>query len=586
MDDLLSETVSLSESEIIAANPPEPKSIGSGIVKSILGKGGASVVYEIWNPKLEIFRAVKLWRPVQSEKTIQRFENEIKITAKLHHPNIVDIYTVGEWNGLPYIEMEKIQGINLKEMIKTRGAVPELVAAAIVVCICRALSYAHQHEYILSGKSCKGVIHCDIKPANIMISESGIVKLMDFGIAHPSNIPNPSEKSSITGSLQYMSPEQLNSRPLDNRSDLYSLGVLLYELLSGTKAFPASTIKELIQKRKKNDYFPLGYFCKNLSVKARAIVEKLMQVDPDERFQSADELMVEIEKNYPELTEEAPDALISSFLAGEKIKEKIKIKFPKLSHVSLLFLIFILSFFIFSVFLWNNKRHTGFNFIQAVSPVPADSLNKIPHPQENTPAKTVVNNNKRSTIASKTPTPASVKTKTSSYQKNTVQPRSKPAITSQPSVKNIESVLNSSSNAIEEVNDATILDEINRLVNEGQLSQAERMLQEFPIRDAEYHLIYAELHLKKQRTKAAMQEAEKALRVAAARISPSELREKVLYYKAKVLSVEYENAPDKLTGQKAMEAWYEVKYALRSNTAHPHYIKADAEIRRISVSLQ
>ena len=140
-------------------------------------------------------------------------------------------------------------------------------------------------------------------------------------------------------------------------------------------------------------------------------------------------------------------------------------------------------------------------------------------------------------------------------------------------MKEVESVLNSASTAQEEVNDATILDEIRRLVNEGQLSQAERMLQEFPIKDGEYHLIYAELHLKRNRTKAAMQEAEKALRVAAARISPSELREKVLYYKAKVLSVEYENAPDKQNGQKAMEAWYEVKYALRSNTAHPHYIK-------------
>ena len=583
MDDLLSETVSLSESELIAANPPEPKSIGSGIVKSILGKGGASVVYEIWNPKLEIYRAVKLWRPVQTEKTIQRFENEIKITAKLHHPNIVDIYTVGEWNGLPYIEMEKIQGTNLKELIKTRGAIPELVAAAIVICICRALSYAHNHEYILSGKSCKGVIHCDIKPANIMISETGTIKLMDFGIAHPSNNPNPSEKSSITGSLQYMSPEQLNSRPLDPRSDLYSLGVLLYELLSGTKAFPASSIKELIQKRKKNDFSPLGFFCKNLSAKARAIVEKLMEVDPDKRFQSADELMEEIERSYHELTEETPEVFLSRFLAGEKIKNKSRVKVSKLARLRMFF--FMICSSIFIVFLWSGRKTTGFNFIQA-NPSPVDSLTKNPSPppsQQSIPAATPTNNSrkKQSTIAPRSP--ASVKTGVSSGRKATVQPRPKLA---QPSVKEVESVLNSASTAQEEVNDATILDEIRRLVNEGQLSQAERMLQEFPIKDGEYHLIYAELHLKRNRTKAAMQEAEKALRVAAARISPSELREKVLYYKAKVLSVEYENAPDKQNGQKAMEAWYEVKYALRSNTAHPHYIKADAEIRRISVSLQ
>jgi serine/threonine protein kinase len=579
MDDLLSETVSLSESEIIAANPPEPNSIGSGIVKSVLGKGGASVVYEIWNPKLEIYRAVKLWRPVQSEKSIQRFENEIKITAKLHHPNIVDIYTVGEWNGLPYIEMEKIQGINLKELIKTRGAIPELVAAAIVVCVCRALSYAHNHEYVLSGKNCKGVIHCDIKPANIMISETGVVKLMDFGIAHPSNSSNASERSSITGSLQYMSPEQLNSRPLDHRSDLYSIGVLLYELLSGTKAFPANNINELIQKRKRNDFFPLGVFCKNLSVKARAIVEKLMQVDPDQRFQSADELIEEIEKNYHKLTEETPEALISRFLAGEKIKNKVK--FPKLAHLSLFFL--LLSFSAFVVFLWNSKKHTGFNFIQTATPFPADSLNKKPSPQEPPPAA-IVNNSKKKRSTTTAKTSALVNAQVASGRKTTVSSRPKSTQASQPTPKKVESVLNSSSS--EEVNDAVILDEINRLINEGQLYPAERMLQEFPIKDGEYHLIYAELHLRRGNPKIAIQEAEKALRIAAARISPSELREKVLYYKAKALSLEYENAPDKQNGQKAMEAWYELKYALRSNTAHPYYLKADAEIRRISVSLQ
>jgi len=454
-----------------------------------------------------------------------------------------------------------------------------------VVCICRALSYAHNHEYILSGKSCKGVIHCDIKPANIMISETGIIKLMDFGIAHPSSDTDPSEKSSITGSLQYMSPEQLNSRPLDHRSDLYSLGVLLYELLSGTKAFPANSIKELIQKRKRNEFSPLGIFCKNISVKARTIVEKLMEVDPDNRFQSADELMEEIEKSYHKLAEENPEVLISRFLAGEKIKNISRVKFPKLTRLSLIFL--LLSSCIFLIFVWNSKKNTGFNFIQA-NPSPVDPLNKTssaPLSQESIPATTVVNNNnmkRQSTMAN----PASVKTGASSGKKTTVQPRSKLAQSSQPSVKEVESVLSSASTAPDEVNDATILDEIKRLVNEGQLSQAERMLQEFPINDGEYHLLYAELHLNRKRTKAAMQEAEKALRIAAARISPSELREKVLYYKAKVLSMEYENAPDKQNGQKAMEAWYEVKYALRSNTAHPHYIKADTEIRRISASLQ
>ncbi|HEX3020606.1 MAG TPA: serine/threonine-protein kinase [Chitinispirillaceae bacterium] len=583
MDELLSETVSLSEGEMIAANPPEPKSIGSGIVKSVLGKGGASVVYEIWNPKLEINRAVKLWRPVQSEKTIQRFENEIKITAKLHHPNIVDIYTVGEWNGLPFIEMEKIQGTDIKELIKSRGAIPEVVAVAVAVCICRALIYAHNHEYVLSGKKCKGVIHCDIKPANIMISENGIVKLMDFGIAHPSNSTMSTEKSSITGSLQYMSPEQLDSDLLDCRSDLYSLGVLLYELLSGTKAFPASTIKELIQKRKKNEFSPLGSFCKNISARARAIVEKLMKTDPDQRFQSAEALMEEIQKDYQNLTSDSPEVLISRFLAGEKIKKsKNKNKLSKLMQLSFFF--FVLSFSAFIIFLWSSRKLDVTHSFQVNTP-------NVDTPKIDSIKTTQISQNDRSadTISS-----INIKRNTAvNGIKNSVSMNRRAALKGQYktrsaefAARNVESVLKTGAADQQEVSDNMILDEMNRLLGEGQLSQTERMLQEFPIKDGEYHLIYAELLIKRKQLKAAMVEAEKALRVAAGRISPSELREKVLYYKARILSAEYENSPDKQNGQKAMEAWYDVKYALRSNTEHLYYKKADTEIRRISVLIQ
>src|SRR5665647_868243 len=98
--------------------------LGSGKVTAILGKGGFATVYEIWNPKLEIKRAVKLWHPDISEKSLERFETEIKITAKLHHPNIVEIHNVGEWNGLPYIEIEKINGYCLKEIIAQTGTLP------------------------------------------------------------------------------------------------------------------------------------------------------------------------------------------------------------------------------------------------------------------------------------------------------------------------------------------------------------------------------------------------------------------------------------------------------------------------------
>lgn len=585
MDELLSETVSLAESDMISVEPPEPKSIGSGIVKSVLGKGGASVVYEIWNPKLEIYRAVKLWRIVQSEKTIQRFENETKITAKLHHPNIVDIYTVGEWNGLPYIEMEKIQGTNLKDLIKSQGAIPEEVVTAIAICICRALIYAHNHEYLFSGKMCKGVIHCDIKPANIMISDSGIVKLMDFGIAHPTDNVKPSEKSTVTGSLQYMSPEQLESKLLDARSDLYSLGVLLYELYSGTKAFPAQSLKELIQKRNNNEFSPLGTFCKTLSTRVRAIVEKLMQVDPDKRFQSASELNEELEKCYQKFTENSPESLISSFLAGDNNIKNFK-KNSKLSKVITVGVLSLALTISGIYFLLLNKQR----ILQSLQKNPSQ-IDSLSAPQN--PLKTISTSDGK-----KIDSAANVSVKRLKSKKNAVpqnrKVRQKQVLKTKPidpSAKAVESVLaeenkNNSTADQQEINDGTILDEMKRLIKEGHLSQAERMIQEFPLKDGEYYLIHAELLLKRKQMKSAIVEAEKALRIPAGRISPTQLREEVLYIKAKVLSAEFDNLPERQKGQLAMESWYEVKYSHRSNTTHPHYIFADTEIRRISAAIQ
>ncbi|MBN1980477.1 MAG: serine/threonine protein kinase, partial [Chitinivibrionales bacterium] len=159
--------------------------IGSGYVTAVLGKGGMATVFEIWNSDLEIYRAIKLIHPSASEADRKRFETEIKIMAKLSHPSIIEIHATGRWNELPFIEMEKIQGKTLKELLEEQGAFPMEVCAATGILISSALSYAHTHEYALYGKNYCGIIHRDLKPSNIMVSDNGSVKLMDFGIARP-----------------------------------------------------------------------------------------------------------------------------------------------------------------------------------------------------------------------------------------------------------------------------------------------------------------------------------------------------------------------------------------------------------------
>ena len=578
--DELSETVSLSESEMLPVELPEPEMIASGVVKSTLGKGGASVVYKIWNPQLEVFRAVKLWRLVQTEKSLSRFEQEIKITAKLKHPNIVEIYSAGKWNGLPYMETELITGHDLKTLINLRGAFPEIVVSAIALCICRSLIYAHNHLYNLSGATYRGVVHCDIKPANIMISDSGVVKLMDFGIALPSNNTNHSEGSSVIGSLQYMAPEQLESKTVDPRSDLYSLGVLLYELYSGQKAFPADTREKLIQKRKADDFVPLDCLDVNISQKARSLVEKLMQKDPEKRFQSAFELMEELQKVYWKSTDLQPHKIISGFLEGGKMELKKerdlkKLLIPVLSGVCILFI---------AVFLITGiSKSDRSSKAKDVKSVPVSSkidsrqninqVDRSKQPEETIKSRAVSSSG---TVPVKTtpqkPKPQ-IKKEVSKVQKREPAPA-------------VESIVKEKAEEKAAVTPELILDKISILIKEGEISSAEGMVHENSLNDGEYHLLHAEILFKKDQLKAAMAEAEKALRVPSGRLSSTELRNRFLYLKACILASEYDRFPQEQSGQAAMEAWYEVKYAYRSNVSHPYYVKADREIRRISSSIQ
>ena len=182
----------------------EPIPLGSGIIVGLLGTGGMARVYKIWNEKLEVPRAVKILIPTQQKDLKNRFETEVKITAKLHHPNIVEIYSVGEWNGLPFLEMELIEGDSIETIIARYGKLPFSVCCAIAIFVARALVYAHGQEFLLYGKNYHGVIHRDLKPANVMISKNGEVKLMDFGIARPTEASLHTVEGNIVGTMQYL----------------------------------------------------------------------------------------------------------------------------------------------------------------------------------------------------------------------------------------------------------------------------------------------------------------------------------------------------------------------------------------------
>jgi len=294
----------------------EPVPLGSGTVVSVLGTGGMAKVYKIWNEKLEVHRAVKIIIPGNQADLMSRFETEVKITAKLHHPNIVDIYSVGDWNGLPYLEMEYIDGESLEAIIGRIERMPEAVCSATAIFVVRALEYAHSQDIMIYGKNYKGIVHRDLKPANIMISKTGQVKLMDFGIARPTETSLHTVEGSIVGTLPYLAPEQIDGTDIDYRVDIYALGTILYEMLTGTKTFPQKSITNLMKNKVTNDFRTFDDFDFRIPSGLSKISQKCLQVSRDDRYADAHALLEALEESHRDITGDSPETTIKHYVAN------------------------------------------------------------------------------------------------------------------------------------------------------------------------------------------------------------------------------------------------------------------------------
>src|SRR5205823_11578427 len=204
-----------------------------------LGAGGMADVYLAEDQELGRRVAIKVLndRHANDEQFVERFRREAKNAAALSHPNVVSIYDRGDAEGTYYIAMEYLDGRSLKELIVSRGPAPVNVSIEYARQILSALRFAHRH----------GIVHRDIKPHNVLVDREGRVKVTDFGIAR-AGTSQMTEAGSIVGTAQYLSPEQARGGEVDQRSDLYSLGVVLYELLTGTVPFSGDTPVEIAMK--------------------------------------------------------------------------------------------------------------------------------------------------------------------------------------------------------------------------------------------------------------------------------------------------------------------------------------------------
>ena len=261
-----------------AAPPPAPAEIAPNFpqleILVCLGRGGMGVVYKARQKSLDRFVALKLLAPerVGDPQFAERFTREAKALAALNHPNIVTIHDFGQASGFYYLLMEFVDGVNLRQAMKAARFTPEQ-ALAIVPPVCEALQYAHEH----------GIVHRDIKPENLLLDKEGRVKIADFGIAKMLGAGESSvglAESQPAGTPQYMAPEQKEHRRTDHRADIYSLGVVLYELLTGE--LPADKLQPPSRKVR-------------IDVRLDAIVLRALEKTPELRYRTADELLTQVE---------------------------------------------------------------------------------------------------------------------------------------------------------------------------------------------------------------------------------------------------------------------------------------------------
>jgi serine/threonine-protein kinase len=270
--------------------PKQMERIGRYQVLERVGKGGMGVLYRGFDPVLDREVAIKLMLTDFTEDTEQmrpRFYREARAAAKLNHRNIVTIFEFAEESNVPYIVMEFLRGTPLGARMGASGQPPLSLddKLNIIAQLCDGLGYAHD----------QGVVHRDVKPDNVFILEDGSVKLLDFGIAKLTS-SNLTRQGDVLGSASYMSPEQVGgSDSVDGRADLFSTGVMLYELLSGHKPFQGDAPTAVILKILKDDPTPLDSYVSGLPPQLLAAVTKALAKTPDQRFQSASEFSRELQ---------------------------------------------------------------------------------------------------------------------------------------------------------------------------------------------------------------------------------------------------------------------------------------------------
>jgi len=276
-------------------------------ITRLLGRGGMGEVFLAHDERLQRDVALKLLREgLDAPEAVERLRREARAAANLLHPNVVTVFDQGEEAGDFYIAMEYVQGQTLADVIAGGAAMPLATKLQLLQALCAGLGHAHR----------RGVIHRDIKPANLMLTPEGVLRILDFGVAKfgPSTLTG----ENVVGSLRYMAPEQLALQAVDHRCDIFSVGAVAYELLSGRPAFDGGSIDEICDQISNARFAPLEAICPEVPSRVVGIVRQALDHNAERRFQDLRDMSRAIDRAQVDLSEQAASRLAATDAAADR----------------------------------------------------------------------------------------------------------------------------------------------------------------------------------------------------------------------------------------------------------------------------
>jgi tRNA A-37 threonylcarbamoyl transferase component Bud32 len=290
-------------------------------LEEVVGHGGMSTVYKAHDTLLERNVALKILHQQynEDEDFVERFKREARSVAQLQHPNIVTVIDRGEEDGRQYIVFEYIDGENLKELVVRKGRLDVREALEIALKIARGLGFAHDH----------GLVHRDVKPQNVLLNGDGGAKVTDFGIARSLDVDRGvTQTGTVLGTSNYIAPEQASGQPVDAHTDVYSLGVVLYEMLTGELPFPGEHFVAVAMKHIQEPSPSVLDVRGDVPLRVAEMIDRALEKDPEQRFPTMDAFAAEIEANLAELDRGEDGAVTMVVPAAQRLKQHTRRRKP------------------------------------------------------------------------------------------------------------------------------------------------------------------------------------------------------------------------------------------------------------------